>query len=514
MYLDAFDLKEPPFSITPDPRFVFFSRQHRDALAHLKFGIGQGGSGGFVQLTGEVGTGKTTLCRLLLEDLDAQVRVALILNPLLEPKALVASILTELKLKAKLSESTRTLVERLNQYLLKAYADGLRVVVVIDEAQLLSVSALEQVRLLTNLETSTQKLLQIVLLGQPELRERLRRPGLSQLSQRITARFHLQPLNASETRQYIDHRLSVAGAERELFTRGAIALIHRRAGGVPRLINVICDRCLLAAYADRRDKVSKKLAKSACDEVLDTVRQPIPRRWVFAGLTTLALGMVAGFAWVAGVWEPPEAQTHATVTPVEVTGTDWSTASQHLLAHWHVAVEPHPGRCEDFRVGRLRCQWQRGNLSRIVAVGRPVILKLASNEYLPVIGVDGEQLRVAGRGEIERIDREMIESQWLGEYHDFWMSPVSVAQPLKPGDEHADIVALKLLAQVATPSFTGAIDRVFDDSFAQWVRQFQREHGLRADAIVGPDTLYYLSQFDQQGPRLLAPLVVPASSQG
>src|SRR5207342_1999782 len=199
MYLAHYGLAEPAFSITPDPRFVFLSERHRDALAHLMYGIGQGGSGGFVQLTGEVGTGKTTLCRLLLEQLPANTRVALILNPMLSPIELLEAIGKELHipLRGKQGHQKR-LIDALNVYLLQAYAEGLRVVLIIDEAQNLSAQALEQVRLLTNLETPTQKLLQIVLLGQPELREMLARRELRQLAQRITARFHLTPLDAEE----------------------------------------------------------------------------------------------------------------------------------------------------------------------------------------------------------------------------------------------------------------------------------------------------------------------------
>ena len=215
MYLDHYGLKESPFSITPDPRFVFLSERHRDALAHLLFGIGQGGGGGFVQLTGEVGTGKTTLCRLLLEQIPASTRVALILNPRLTPVELLETICEELHLDLAAKDSSagdsgashsigkrgslKALVDVLNRYLLDAYAQGLRVVLIIDEAQDLSIDALEQVRLLTNLETDTQKLLQVILLGQPELRVLLAREDLRQLAQRITARFHLTALDAAET---------------------------------------------------------------------------------------------------------------------------------------------------------------------------------------------------------------------------------------------------------------------------------------------------------------------------
>src|SRR5687768_8483196 len=220
MYLEHYGLAEPPFSITPDPRFVFLSERHRDALAHLLFGIDKGGSGGFVQLTGEVGTGKTTLCRLLLEQLPENTRVALVLNPRQTPVELLETICEELHLdlggdnSRSKRGSAKALVDTLNAYLLQAYAQGLRVVLIIDEAQDLSIEALEQVRLLTNLETDTQKLLQVILLGQPELRTLLARDELRQLAQRITARFHLTPLDAGETERYLRHRHAIAGGVR------------------------------------------------------------------------------------------------------------------------------------------------------------------------------------------------------------------------------------------------------------------------------------------------------------
>ncbi|HEY4554977.1 MAG TPA: AAA family ATPase, partial [Lysobacter sp.] len=256
MYLDHFGLAEPPFSITPDPRFVYLSERHRDALAHLSYGIGQGGGGGFVQLTGEVGTGKTTLCRLLLEQLPETTRVALVLNPRVTPVELLETVCEELGLAIDNRRGRlKPLVDALNAYLLDAYARGLRVVLIIDEAQNLSADALEQVRLLTNLETATQKLLQIVLLGQPELRAMLAREDLRQLAQRITARYHLTPLSAAETSGYLRHRVAVAGGSRALFTPAASQRIHARTGGVPRLINVVAERALLAGYVHERETV-------------------------------------------------------------------------------------------------------------------------------------------------------------------------------------------------------------------------------------------------------------------
>ncbi len=295
MFLEHFQLREPPFSISPDPRFVFLSDRHRDALAHLLYGVGQGSSGGFVQLTGEVGTGKTTLCRLLLEQLPANTRVALILNPMLSPIELLEAIGKELHipLRGKQGHQKR-LIDALNVYLLQAYAEGLRVVLIIDEAQNLSADALEQVRLLTNLETNTQKLLQIILLGQPELRDLLARRDLRQLSQRITARFHLTPLNETETQQYLRHRFAIAGGQQFPFAADAIHALFRYSNGIPRLLNIIADRALIAAYVHENKVVDKKLVSLAAAEILPARNPNNIRRiaaWVFAAILVALLGL-------------------------------------------------------------------------------------------------------------------------------------------------------------------------------------------------------------------------------
>jgi general secretion pathway protein A len=289
LYLQHFGLTEAPFSITPDPAFVYLSAAHREALAHLLYGVGKGGSGGFVQLTGEVGTGKTTICRCLLEQVPEDTLIALILNPLVTPQELLASICDELGVNITAAEgSSKKMVDALNQYLLQQYASGKRVVVVIDEAQNLSPEALEQVRLLTNLETAKHKLLQMVLLGQPELRQLLQRQNLRQLAQRITARYHLAPLNEQETFAYIKHRMRVAGARQSHFKTSALKAIYRRSGGVPRLINIIADRALAGAYAQEKDQVSAALVQAAANEV-----QPSESRVVSGGQLPLAWAALA-----------------------------------------------------------------------------------------------------------------------------------------------------------------------------------------------------------------------------
>jgi general secretion pathway protein A len=251
MYDQFYGFREPPFNITPDPRFLFFSDRHREAYNHILFGIRE--RKGFIQITGEVGAGKTTLCRALLEELGPGYVTALILNPCLNPTQLLRSILTELGLEPGRADRA-TCLAMLNRFLLDQLAAGNDVVLLIDEAQDLSPELLEQVRLLSNLETDQRKLLQIVLLGQPELREKLNDRSLRQLRQRITVRYHLTPLSRPEIERYIQHRLQVVGANgRPAFTSWAIRSIFRYSGGIPRLVNAVCDKALLAGFVEGKD---------------------------------------------------------------------------------------------------------------------------------------------------------------------------------------------------------------------------------------------------------------------
>ncbi len=284
MYESHFGLAEPPFSIAPNPHYLYMSDRHREAMAHLVYGIGE--SGGFVQLTGEVGTGKTTLCRQLLAELPADVDVALILNPRIDEIELMQAICDELRVDYPDTPTVKQLIDVLNAYLLQAHSRGRHTVLIIDEAQNLTPGVLEQVRLLTNLETARQKLLRIILIGQSELREILQRPELRQLAQRITARYHLGPLTRREVNLYIRHRLHQAGCDRVLFSRGAAARIHAFSGGVPRLVNVVCDRALLGAWSKGRDRVTRSIVSTAVREV----RGDTSRRWVKA--TGWAVGAI------------------------------------------------------------------------------------------------------------------------------------------------------------------------------------------------------------------------------
>ena len=297
MYTSFFGLSEKPFAITPDPRYLYLSERHAEALAHLLYGINE--SGGFIQLTGEVGTGKTTVVRTLLSRIPQHADVAVILNPRLSPVEFLLTICEELGLHIEAADrdSVKHMVDALNRRLLSAHAEGRRVIVIVDEAQNLSADVLEQVRLLTNLETPTQKLLQIILIGQPELRELLDRNDLRQLAQRITGRYHLQPLSREETEGYIRHRLRVAGAAAEIFSAAALREVYRLSAGVPRVINVTCDRALLGAYTQEAHRVSAGLVRRAAAEVYGRRFAPPWLGWTAAALLVAAVVAASGLGW-------------------------------------------------------------------------------------------------------------------------------------------------------------------------------------------------------------------------
>ena len=312
MYAPFFGLSKEPFSIAPDPRFLFMSDMHREALAHLLYGVS--GGGGFVLLTGEIGAGKTTVCRAFLDQVPAHCAVAYIFNPKLTVVELLQTVCEEFGVQTPATQATargqapsvKDYVDALNGYLLAAHAAGCHAVLIIDEAQSLSADVLEQLRLLTNLETAEKKLLQIVLIGQPELRDMLARPELEQMAQRVIARYHLPALSAAETGQYIHHRLAVAGTSgaRAPFDSRAVARIHAQTGGVPRRINLLCDRALLGAYAHGQHSVNAEMVDKAALEVFGASRaaaaassQPRRRAWAL-GATAAVVGLLAAAGWV------------------------------------------------------------------------------------------------------------------------------------------------------------------------------------------------------------------------
>ena len=334
MYAAYFGLKREPFSIAPDPRYLFMSERHREALAHLLYGVG--GGGGFVLLSGAVGAGKTTVCRGFLQQLPAGCDVAYVFNPKLSVRELLKTVCDEFGIAAPARGSVKDYVDPLNDFLLASHAAGRSSVLVIDEAQNLSAEVLEQLRLLTNLETDTRKLLQIILIGQPELRDKLAAPGLEQLAQRVIARYHLEPLGAAETPAYVRHRLAVAGlAGAPPFDDKALDRIHRHARGVPRRINLLCDRALLGAYAEGRSQVDAATVDRAAREVFDESParngSGARRAWAMAAGVAGVVALAVGLGWL----QPPAADPAAKAAAETAARTAATTAA-------NVAADPAP----------------------------------------------------------------------------------------------------------------------------------------------------------------------------
>ncbi|MGD9020455.1 MAG: AAA family ATPase [Lysobacterales bacterium] len=540
MYLRFFGLDEAPFSITPDPAFVYLSQRHRDALAHLLYGVGAGGAGGFVQLTGEVGTGKTTLCRCLLEQIPDGTRIALLLNPLVTPQELLAAISEELGIDTGESlGSTRLLVDGLNRFLLAAHARGERVVVVIDEAQNLSPEALEQVRLLTNLETSKEKLLQIVLLGQPELRELLQRRDLRQLAQRITARFHLSPLGPKDTHLYIRHRMRIAGAQRNPFRRSAMNALYQRSQGIPRLINIIADRALAAAYVKERADVTAAMVHAAANEVQLGEHQVRRNRWPWLAAAATAAVLVVLVAWVSvSDWRAPVMEEAASaevaveaaeileqsapvavdtmqpVAPLEPPpaelGASW--LASHQADVWQGMAEAwgDPGSafavqaaCNGDNSRGYACLHDRGSWSKIKRLDLPVVLVLQAQEpsYLHVRGLAKDRLLVGTDAERLTVSRESVDALWLGGYLVVWPQAPGWPPEISRGARGPAVQTIVDMASRVAMPYHG--ERVFDDVFESWLKGFQARNGLQADGIVGRNTLLHLMTASIEEPRLL-----------
>lgn len=543
MVLDFYGLAEPPFSLTPDPRFVFLSDRHRDALAHLVYGIGQGGAGGFVQLTGEVGTGKTTLSRLLLEQLPDHVRPALILNPRLSPVELVEAIGEELGVDVSaVRGSPKGVIDALNRALLEAHAAGKGVVAIIDEAQNLSDEALEQVRLLTNLETARQKLMQIVLLGQPELREKLAQPHLRQLAQRITARYHLAPLDPDETEAYLRHRIAVAGGKRFPFAADAVRALHRHAGGVPRLINILADRALLAGYVADAGTIGRAMVDHAAREVRGDAAAGAGRRrrWPLVAIAggTLALAAVAWWATrppdappapviaeppppALGVaapeadegTEPDPGAPAATPDPlagaIAAAGPEAREATwRSLLGRWDAvaADAATAARCPSRIRAGLRCTRVSQPLERLAVLDRPVVLVLRADgveAHAQLVGWRGDRVVVDLGDGLREVPPPRLAEAWSGEALALWRESEPLPTTIAEGDRGAAVAwvhrQLGRFDRLAAPREASG---VFDATTAEAVRGLQAEYGLAVDGIVGPETQWLLSTRDAGGPRL------------
>jgi general secretion pathway protein A len=518
MYVTFFGLADKPFAITPDPRYLYLGAQHADALAHLVYGIND--AGGFIQLTGEVGTGKTTTIRSLLVRAPAQAEIALIVNPRLSPRDFLQTICEELGvgLDDGAGASVKMLVDRLNDYLLQAHAAGRRVVLIVDEAQNLDAEVLEQVRLLTNLETESQKLLQIILIGQPELRALLGRSELRQLAQRITARYHLQPLAGEETVAYVRHRLRIANATREIFTPGALREVHRLSGGVPRLINIICDRALLGAYTRDEHEVGAALVRRAAGEVFGRRVAPAWLLPVAGSLLVIAM-LAAGAAllrfrpWMAATAAAPVAATVGKAAPaapapprlegILQSGGDDLTADRALaglLALWNGSyVAGTSDGCAQAHAQGLECVSLRSSLAQLRELRRPAILLLegsggASYQVLLTgIAAQTAQLQIGTRS--LKVGIADLSQYWFGDCVLLWRPALSPVVQLRPGMHSTAVRALRTQLLQASGAAAGSTDSAgtsdgasFDAGLSKLLEEFQRQHHLAVDGIAGVET--------------------------
>ncbi len=550
MYTSFFGLNEKPFAITPDPRYLFMSERHGEGLAHLVYGVTE--SGGFIQLTGEVGTGKTTLVRSLLGQLPDEVDVALILNPQISAIEFLLSICEELKVTLPDDTgSSKALVDALNRHLLDVHARGRRVILLVDEAQNLAEDVLEQVRLLTNLETAKQKLLQIILIGQPELRDLLAQNNLRQLAQRVTGRYHLEPLSQAEAIRYIDHRIRVAGALTDIFDNRAKRAVFRASGGIPRLINVICDRALLGAYSRGERRITPGIVRRAAAEVSGDTTTPV-MRWLYAA-SALAAALVIG----AGIWvstrTAPEPVAAVTSVPLAVftpqsgnlppadgpvaerdnavmdavaesaqppldetlrsagLDSDVDSAMDTLFALWGLSYEQNADTgCAEARTKGLDCLYQRGSWKVLEQLNRPAMLTLTDSTgttHHPVLtALDGELAELGFGSTRLRVPIEEVADLWYGQYLLMWRPPNGEPVALRPGSRGSGVLWLRQsLARLDGNENPGSGSDYFDNTLEQKLREFQREHRLQVDGLAGQQTQILINSLLQGDgtPRLV-----------
>ncbi len=555
MYSDFFGFREPPFSIAPDPRYLYLSERHKEALAHLMYGIQ--GQGGFIVITGEVGTGKTTVSRCFVENVPPHVDIALVLNPRLSARELLSAICDELEIAHAAGTSIKELVSLINDNLLEAHAAGRHKVLMIDEAQNLSAEVLEQLRLLTNLETTEKKLLQIVLLGQPELQDMLALPQLRQLNQRVTARYHLEGLGRQEIDAYVRYRLGVAGLKGEIFSEGAIKALYRHSQGIPRLINLISDRALLGAYAENEHYITAAHIRKAASEVNGrsagkAARSPgkSTRIAMLAGSAILAL--ILTVQWVVGY--TPNGQSDGAIAIVEnqaFVGTvervdtensvgaperpgtpDRTEAAEFrfdqrleslagafdaLFNSWNrdYEVSRSPIACDFAESEGLRCLEARMSQQGLLFLNRPAILHLRNRSgqtgYVVLESLIGKSARVVTRSGSQTVSFDSIERFWHGQFTALWQLPpweTDVDQGSQVGLTDKQIwLSARLMELASQQAETRAEEnRVVRMNSEEQVRWYQSKKGLTVDGIAGAMTIIQMNNdLNARVPRLDRP---------
>ena len=552
MYRQYFGLAEAPFSIAPDPRYLYLSQRHQEALAHLLYGVG--GDGGFVLLTGEVGAGKTTVCRCLLQQIPSSCDVAYIFNPKLTVEELLSTICVEFGIVYPPGNaSIKVFVDCINTYLLEAHAKGRHTVLIIDEAQNLATDVLEQMRLLTNLETDQRKLLQIILLGQPELAAMLERPELRQLSQRIVARYHLGSLTKPEVAAYVRHRLEVSGAKRQIIPARLMGRLYRLSGGVPRVINVLCDRSLLGAYVEGKDSIDRATLAKAAREVFP---RPITRSAKTSRALVMGLVLAASAALALAVYQKEQGEPRALAASASAAPTPpakpgeggtqaengavhggapnviapakaepalaetlaWPASQQRAdsraLAHaalfraWGAVYNDATDVCRQALLLGLRCRIARGGLNELRQLNRPAVLKMRDDRGqdfdAALTALDGRSATFAIGAQTTVVALTALAAQWSGQYTLLWRLPPDASEKTRPGDRGPAVAWLsQQLARVQHRAADASKDPVFDDGLLRQVKQFQLAQGLIPDGAVGPQTLMRLaSAADATAPKL------------
>lgn len=523
MYQSYFGLTDAPFSIAPDPRYLYMSQRHQEALAHLLYGVN--GGGGFVLLTGEVGAGKTTVCRCLLEQIPECCDVAYIFNPRQTVAELLSSICAEFGIHCPADNtSVKVFVDCINAYLLDAHARGRHTVLIIDEAQNLSADVLEQMRLLTNLETNERKLLQIILLGQPELAVMLARPELSQLAQRIIARYHLGPLTRQEVAAYVQHRLGVSGTQRQLFPAALMGRLYRLSGGIPRIINVLCDRALLGAYVQGRERVDRATLMQSAREVFHKQASRSMLRPLLAGL--LASIVLAASQYLPVTPTPEHAAVKPSVKPVlakpaaavipatlewpgaEPVARSEARAYAALFRAWGADYQGHD-QCQQAEAMGLRCRTGRGGLDELRQMNRPAVLFMHDHQglqfYATLTRLDDQSATFTIGTENRVVALGALAEQWSGDYTLLWRVPIVVSRKIQTGERGPDVVWLgHQLAQIYGTVAEQGQDPVFDETMVRQVKQFQLIQGLAPDGTVGAQTMMRLAAAaDLTAPKLL-----------
>jgi general secretion pathway protein A len=527
MYTEYFGLRESPFSIAPDPRFLYMSEQHREALAHLVFGLNS--DGGFVLLTGDVGTGKTTVCRCLLEQIPEGTETAFIFNPRLTVIELLETICDEFGIDRETGrESIKTYVDLLNRYLLDIHGQGKKAILIIDEAQNLSADLLEQLRLLTNLETNQKKLLQIILMGQPELRNKLDDPELKQLSQRIVARYHLGPLTAGETAAYVVHRLSVAGCDDRLFTENALKKVYHVSEGIPRIINLVCDRAMLAAFSEDTRKIGPGLVKKAAAEVFGRQSSPGLKSLIKpVSVMTVLLFLMALVAFIGKANRPLEqtvkeefnsteslasasiqredANAVPDAWPVMTENVTFTANRESALMDlgriWKInpPLDPSKSVCRQVREHGLSCYRDSGTIDSILNLNRPAVLDLqmhdGRNVYVTVRHLKNNIATIVQDGREVDVPFEKIEPFWFGKYTILWRMPPEYKRDITRGARGPVVKWLdeQMASILNRPARKD--EPVYDDAFIREVKKFQMLHGLKPDGIAGKKTLIIINTY-------------------